>query len=257
MGAAELWRRDALLQRGTPGSRARETCRQLADLLVRKSDTLIDLRAGIALGERAGWSPERLKTLREAVDGMKSPSAADLQDLSCGSVDQLRAVRRGREGGRGGGAEGGRGGEEAGPRRGMTRMNLQTEERHLAGSTERRPTGRRARRDRHPGQRIRDPRKRGRALPADQRQAAVGLRHRIPRGVRAEPPPVGAHRHPACEMVRVFQAYLAGEPWKPQLDWAAGFGPDGTSGAALWTFARPVLLALVVGLVVVALVIQS
>jgi len=62
---------------------------------------------------------------------------------------------------------------------------------------------------------------------------------------------------PHAQMVRVFQAYLAGEPWKQQLEWAAGFGPDATSGAALWTFLRPVLLALVVGLVVVAMVIQS
>ena len=44
-------------------SNQRQTCAALAELLVAKGPTLIDLHIGRRIGERAGWSPERVEGL--------------------------------------------------------------------------------------------------------------------------------------------------------------------------------------------------
>jgi hypothetical protein len=50
---------------GMADDAARRECDSLAELLVTKGGTLLDLGVGTAIGERAGWSSERVKRLRE------------------------------------------------------------------------------------------------------------------------------------------------------------------------------------------------
>lgn len=78
---------------GTPGAAVRDTCRQLAELLVRKPGTLMDLNMGITLGERSGWPPERVKSLREGYNTTRAVGStlANVESaLACPAAERLR-----------------------------------------------------------------------------------------------------------------------------------------------------------------------
>jgi hypothetical protein len=82
-----------LCSEGTPGAGVRDTCRQLAELMVRKPGTLMDLNIGITLGERSGWPPDRVKALRDGHNATRSAGSALVNAdmaLACPAVDRLR-----------------------------------------------------------------------------------------------------------------------------------------------------------------------
>lgn len=77
----------------TPTAGVRDTCRQLADLMVRKPGSLLDLTMGITIGERAGWPADRVKQARDSLNALRSSGGAALvpaQALSCPAVERLR-----------------------------------------------------------------------------------------------------------------------------------------------------------------------
>ena len=72
----------------------RQTCEALADLLVNRGDTLLDLGVGRAVGEKLGWSADRVAALRDeglALMALQSEQLAGKQPYSCTSTEILMA----------------------------------------------------------------------------------------------------------------------------------------------------------------------
>jgi hypothetical protein len=78
---------------GAQSTGVRDTCRQLAELMVRKPGTLQDLSIGIVLGERAGWPADRVKSLRDSFNSLHAAGSRALvsdMGLGCQAVDRYR-----------------------------------------------------------------------------------------------------------------------------------------------------------------------
>lgn len=77
---------------GAQNPGVRDTCRQLAELMVRRPATVLDLNTGIALGERAGWPADRVRSLRDGASALRTAGAAAIPDtaLGCQAVDRFR-----------------------------------------------------------------------------------------------------------------------------------------------------------------------
>jgi hypothetical protein len=80
---------------GTP----REQCNALAELLVTKGTTLLDLGSGIGLARRLGWPATRVAELEQqsrlALNTLKEAVPTDIRDLwDCGSVQRGNAFVR-------------------------------------------------------------------------------------------------------------------------------------------------------------------
>ena len=72
----------------------RQTCEALADLLVNRGDTLLDLGVGRAVGEKLGWSADRVAALRDeglALMALQTEQLAGKQPYSCASAEILMA----------------------------------------------------------------------------------------------------------------------------------------------------------------------
>jgi hypothetical protein len=53
-----------------------QTCSALADVLVKRGTTMLDLSVGVVVGERAGWPAERVQAVRDERDAMAQISVA-------------------------------------------------------------------------------------------------------------------------------------------------------------------------------------
>ena len=76
------------------GGNRRQTCEALADLLVSRGDTLLDLGVGRALGEKLGWPADRVAALRDeglALMALQTEQLVTRQPYSCASVENLVA----------------------------------------------------------------------------------------------------------------------------------------------------------------------
>ena len=65
-------------------------CGSVADLLATRGNTLLTLGSGLRLGERVGWSPERVKGLSQERDVLLGLVAGPLPD-SCDTVNRMNA----------------------------------------------------------------------------------------------------------------------------------------------------------------------
>jgi hypothetical protein len=75
----------------------RRTCDGLATLLTERGDSLLELSLGIAIGERAGWTAERVAALREQRDAMRFLGQTDVvpEDVSsCRFLQRLEERTR-------------------------------------------------------------------------------------------------------------------------------------------------------------------
>jgi hypothetical protein len=71
----------------------RQSCNDLATLLVNRSSTLVDLRVGTAVGERLGWSSERLQALRDESEALQYVSSQALSSSDFHSCEALRRIQ--------------------------------------------------------------------------------------------------------------------------------------------------------------------
>jgi hypothetical protein len=74
-------------------SKVQQDCNALANLMVKDGRTLIDMSIGKLIGERAGWSKERVDALTEESNALRGVSIVDYGDLwDCNSVDAQNAL---------------------------------------------------------------------------------------------------------------------------------------------------------------------
>ena len=68
----------------------RQACETVADMLLQRGETFVDLSLGRGLGKRLGWSPDRLAVLDEehrALQVVGAERVARAEDLDCAAID--------------------------------------------------------------------------------------------------------------------------------------------------------------------------